>query len=594
MIDIRIDNESLDLFASTSLTLNMVNPLFSKEVDYNSHSFSFNIPNSPQNRRVLQSPEITLRSRTTTQSISLFIAGVRWIDGLLRVKSATQTQYTVYLQLDNSAFAEAWKNKTLSSYTLGGVRNIGIHTALRDHAKDTSNGSVLTYDYVFAPIANLNFYDGQELSDFRNRINYYDHDSAVQNFPDNLAYANETSIYEYTLTPFIYLTALLGYLFSEIDYDLQGGADWLTDTEIQTLVLYNNFGLDKPSTFPTAGGTTRTWNEWLDDINLQQHVPIMGLGEFMQSVLDIFCLSIIIDEKSKTARLISRKSILADQQAIDWTEKSLEEPNNSDEQIGGYYFHYQLDTDDAVTDQIRSVEGFRINTEVLHFENLPGTGDELGDLRYVQTETAYYQYFLVEDSNPAEYGWQFFAYYMPEKIVGDGSIEVNPSIGTVNMARRGIPSTFAFDWQRLPYVNQIGSTELYGIGTQEYLPRLMFFRGYQDTAASTDTYPLLSSDDLTAKGASVGNYSLFWEGTKGVYEVWWKAWAEAMMASRVFTQPMLLHIGDLLTLDYAKKVRVRTETGEANCLIKTLQITINMERIEPVQAELVNLALPLS
>jgi hypothetical protein len=78
--------------------------------------------------------------------------------------------------------------------------------------------------------------------------------------------------------------------------------------------------------------------------------------------------------------------------------------------------------------------------------------------------------------------------------------------------------------------------------------RLLFNRGFQPDSVG-EMYPLGSSGTTNRRGVSVGDYSLQWAGSKGLYQVWHKPWLDFRARAVQHVYQSELRVADLLTLD---------------------------------------------
>jgi hypothetical protein len=78
--------------------------------------------------------------------------------------------------------------------------------------------------------------------------------------------------------------------------------------------------------------------------------------------------------------------------------------------------------------------------------------------------------------------------------------------------------------------------------------RLVFNRGLQPDSAG-NSYPLGTGGTVNQRGATVGTYALQWNGPRGLYLVWHRAWLDFRARAVQHTYQCPLRVGDLLLLD---------------------------------------------
>ena len=79
MIGIKTNNGFLDLGENFQIQIDLVSPLFSFEVGYGSTSLKFSIPNSPNNRKLLNQADMVLNTtKTSTVDVYIWLGGTPW------------------------------------------------------------------------------------------------------------------------------------------------------------------------------------------------------------------------------------------------------------------------------------------------------------------------------------------------------------------------------------------------------------------------------------------------------------------------------------------------------------------------------------
>lgn len=108
MIEILVNNEALDLASNVSIPLELNNPLFGTVGERKtSYSFSFSIPASNTNRRILGFPDqIDLESPQETYDAELKFNGITRHVGDLVIRDAASTGYKVNLQVTKSTWID--------------------------------------------------------------------------------------------------------------------------------------------------------------------------------------------------------------------------------------------------------------------------------------------------------------------------------------------------------------------------------------------------------------------------------------------------------------------------------------------------------
>ena len=165
MIEIRIAGQAIELPPDFKISFELVNPLFSDVIGYNSHSFSFRVEDTPRNRITLSYADAVLTAQNTYSfDADVYLFGNRWQRARLNV-SLSGNGYSMSLDIASSQLALALSEQSLRDLTLGGVRDISSNTLLQGtqdmvaHADTVADGNIDTYDYTFFPVRNTRFYD---------------------------------------------------------------------------------------------------------------------------------------------------------------------------------------------------------------------------------------------------------------------------------------------------------------------------------------------------------------------------------------------------------------------------------------------------
>ena len=209
-------------------------------------------------------------------------------------------------------------------------------------------------DFVFPRIENTKFYESSKAVDeatfkFKNSVfagvvnqdiikNYILNQPQLVLRPNVLpaAYTVDNDLYDagfHNIVPFL----KIGYVFAKIaqftNYSFSG--TFLTDIELQSLIVYNNYALDKiDDTAPFEG--TNVYDEQMDYAN---HLPDIKIKEFMLQVASLFNFFYVFDFRRNTSALVFRQDLLT-AVIVDWSDKflteyeaSVQEPKNK---IVGY------------------------------------------------------------------------------------------------------------------------------------------------------------------------------------------------------------------------------------------------------------------
>jgi len=584
MIALKISHGFLELSPNTSITLELINPLFANEMGGNSHSYSFSFEATSHNQLLLERANVIQKvNRSISIEVRLYLFGLYWKTGQLTFSKATHEQYQGALKIETGDMASRFADRALRASTLGGIRpianpqDVNPYQEVIDHANATTTATIDSSDYVFFPVYNPAFYTENlfpsTTPDHEAYMNFWSEDSFNNEVAAELDQGIEGG---YNLVPFPYALYVLRNAIEEAGYELSSSI--LTDAELQKLVIWNNQALDKAYPFQVLNAYLE-YNLHRFQIDLREHVPDISLRDFISGWMGNFCLAAFTT--GKTLELIPRKEVLASAAIIDWSDKCLVGAELDLEEGKGYTLFAELDGSDALhaSDAYRSYVDSKAVGEVETFGDLPNS-TELGQIYYVRFENSFYRNALKENLQTEEYEWIFEAFRLEGVTIGEGGEKFNAKASTLQI--------YADPWEtsgtswRIPRAEHPGSSDLYQQGQQPFDLRFLFYRGLkEDGQQQGKFYPQGSPDNLTDD-----EYSLFWYGRRGLFEIWWKAWIEFLEASEKLSYPLELTPHDLRSLAWKHKYRFLTPEGYVNAFIAKLTVQLNTEEIQSVQAQL--------
>jgi len=116
--------------------------------------------------------------------------------------------------------------------------------------------------------------------------------------------------------------------------------------------------------------------------------------------------------------------------------------------------------------------------------------------------------------------------------------------------------------------------------------RLVFYRGLQPDLQGND-YPYATNGRTNVRGDQVGDWSLSWSGTGGLYETWWQEFVRLMVHGRTVTRLVRLSVADQLELRRWRHVRkyIYSEQGTAVGVIKRVKVKVSTAGIGVAEVE---------
>lgn len=590
MISLKVisTGEYLELFPDTRVRMVFNNPWFGDSVTQGDYSYPFDLPATGDNRRRMGFLDLIENVSFSKEiEVALLDDNVQVLTGTLVVKYASSTRYKTYLSVKLGAVASRLKDLNLSDTDLGGNRRITTVDTPTDwpdpplypdemqaHMNEVAEGTSDDYDYAFFPLLNEDFYVNVNNDSFYSHyVNYW---SSVANGRSFLIDNDTNGIApdKYTITPFPYLKYVLTRIFA--DAGIRAGGEFLDDAEIAQLTIYNNRSLDRP-TWPTYE------NDYVDSINLVNHVPDITQEELLQVIKKTFRVGYFFNSSGSEVSLISARAALDSQEYDDWSNKVARDYEISQDDIKGYTLSFSFDPDDELTESYPK----DLPEDVIiggSFNNI----NELESAILTVNQTGYYYYLLtsnqwwVYDDNDDPF---FAAEALVDKVLGDGKNTIDFGCAPVfmydgpdywsNWLYNNVSHTYLNREWLVPTVKQSGNSQWKDVGLDNpFTLRLLFYRGLQpdslDSAYAGDQlYPLGTSYNYDYHGNRIGNYSLSLEGDYGLYKVWQKPWLDIMQSSRPATTYAALNIVDILNLSMWKKTLV----GSTMFIKKTVEVT---------------------
>lgn len=250
IIDSEYKKSAVDLHPNTSITLNLKNPMFN---DIGSHTLSFSIPATNNNKKIFLFPERPEKYEGSTKEFDCEISfnNKKLSRGTINIQQADYKNFKAFIKIGDGDFYGLIKEKYMTELELGGDRNIGAdYDEAAEYYTDTVTGTYQDYDFVLFPVMNTIFYNDSsfetEWADYK-IVNYWN----ARNYPIyDPAYKPQ---YEDTYMPFPYLIYVLKQIFAEHGYEPDENI-FESDSELSTLTIYNTYAAVVLEKIDSAGG----------------------------------------------------------------------------------------------------------------------------------------------------------------------------------------------------------------------------------------------------------------------------------------------------------------------------------------------------
>lgn len=526
MIRIDINDETLDLDPATTIRLEVQSPLFDFDTIQGTYTFPISIPLTATNKKIFGFVH-RLESRNTLQKTydcKLYLAGKLYMSGLFYTLSATASTISGNIASGPGEFANLIKGKKLADVMSGTIPYTGLGVS----AEDSVSGTVDTFSHVFFPVENPDAYGvdtGTLNADYGGIINSWDGSTFREN-----PFAG-TADNEYTICPYIYVVYIIQQIFITHGYTVEG--DFLEDAEIRTLTLYNNALMDR---------LVGDYNLYYTPSNRKRHVPDLLITDFLIALRKMFCITYIFDGRRKNVRIVAMKNLLAKKQYKEFSDSIIPGEYDFTVDPSGYTLKFEIDGTENTTPEYQYKDFSGIDLEYSEgYGTLPASGSE-GDLYLEQLANRFYIYDDVSGS---------FIYYSENSYplkIGDGANEIS----TMAMPLMVDNSSVA-----RPIIRNVCQAVQLQSAAGDYEPkpcgmRLTFYRGlYTITGTPRPIATSLDYDDF----GNTWNYSLFWNGEKGLKNVWWKDFIEYRMRSKRTKFDVRIRVSDLFNFVTDEKLK---------------------------------------
>jgi hypothetical protein len=216
---------------------------------------------------------------------------------------------------------------------------------------------------------------------------------------------------------------------------------------------------------------------------------------------------------------------------------------------------------------VKSLSNERVLPDVANIAALPAIAD-MGDVRFVTAEQAYYRY-VNDGINPA--AWVFWSWPQMDLSIGQGGAERRSAAAPVLMYRGqdlAVGAPAGRQWL-IPQMHQPLIDKIKGDNQQFTTVRLLLYKGLH-TGSDGWTYPLATSADVNYSGTVIGNRVLSFRGAKGLYELDLKDFLNMMLNGRYISFDLLLDELDLLNLSLDDVVDI----DGIFCVLENIRMTL--------------------
>ncbi len=565
----------LDTYQDFSFSITLTNPMFN---DVGSHSIPFSIPASGHNLKIFGFPariERYTEFKNKEYPFYIYAEGLHILTGMLVVTSAVPDSIECYFKSGNGDFWSAIKGKYLTDLELGESPEFATMADAQAYMEDSTTKAYPEMPFAMFPLLNYGMskdFTEDEMSDpakgaWRGVTMVNCWDPTLQTF-----------LLEYSsVTPFLYLNFLLDAIWNQFGFT--GSMIFLNDSaELRSLVLYNNrseFLYTGPSSSPFIPFIPQA--TYPKKLNFNNCVQKYELSKFIQSLESLFCATLFVNDRLKEVKFLLFKDIVSSKEVTRFGKVVSEVQVTITEPYDSYRFTFENDT---VAYHENDIKEFQTQRKFIIADfPLPATGGtntQVNDLYFVQSKQIYYR---VEYSseNPPTLVWRRYSKNI-RKELGDETgnyLKISSEIFTLPMfygpdvfngSMVGTDPTL-FTKVSWPKAHQRFFFELKKDDevTDEFTPRLLFYRGMQqDQSSPQNTYPLGTFDIYTTNkingnvpaiaGATI---KLQWDTPYGLVENFYKEYLQWKMAGPDKLEfEAWMDVTELAALDFSRKYAI--------------------------------------
>lgn len=547
MIGIEINGQFLTLYPDTSVELTEDFDMYTGGeplIVTRPRSLPFRVPTQP-NAEILRHshrPE-SADSFPYFENVLIYVSATHQLGSVLYIgtlyvrksnEKDTELYFTTALpQLSEKTFGEfSWPY-----YEIGETE---VESANIAHYNDTA-ANPFDYNHAAFPVYNPGF-DAVETSPVRKWQNWWY--TETNTFRPRIGGLNAVDM---ILTPFIRVDYLIEQICGFLGYKAENLVQ--TAPEMKLLYLYHNYDI------ALAGYWTRIVAYiWL--------IPVrnMPMTHFLKVFARRFNAGIFIDDIERRLWIIPYREVLAYPHEFDWTDKQISAPEVSMSTDFPARFAWKDDKQD----------GFSTNNTYRDISEL-GYGDPTDFLGQGEPTTDGFWYVVNQDK---------YVYRASGAVVLEAQFFdkfITPNSKGQEQTLEGAP---LFQMQVSPKISTPGNVN--GLGQNYDSIRFMLYRGFKTIAG--DQWPYASNNAWDPDTLSESyDYSLLFNGEKGVYRVWFKEWVDFVANKKIVKMTFILSVDDLLKLNPWHKILV----GSNIYLIKSRSVTFTMSGMSNVECELI-------
>lgn len=312
-------------------------------------------------------------------------------------------------------------------------------------------------------------------------------------------------------------------------------------------------------------------NVFTKEIDIRNHVPDISVGSLFENLRSAIGLLIDINAIKKTISLNFNNGAIAKLPASnkDLSKKVIKDiVTTIDTEPRGYTYAYEIPGDDKLMDgNFKNVDSANYLGSVNTLSDL-GAVSLPGKIKYVKNINRFY---ITSDvTGPMQ--WNYYCDGNDKFYYGNKKTELKSILMPLLMdIGKVYDSNISADIDVLmPTIKQAGSSNAFGNGINEAVPRMMFNHGLQITSGSKK-YVLGSCTNYNEAGIKLANFSLLTGGEDGLHKLYVQKWIELLMNPESYEVDFNFNLVDLFNFTQYEPIYMFNR----NYLIKSANVEVS-------------------
>ena len=570
MIGIKIRNEWLDLRPDTQMSFSLTNPLYlggNADVIQGSYSFPINIPLTPRNRLILDTPDriTSTKPLLKKEPTEVWFQGVRLFPGEATISTSSNTSASLYVVVNNLS---ALKSLKMNELDLGTAELGDNHAEVLANAYATALAP-FDKDWLFFPLWNPGFGIDENTDDSYSYQNVFFQNPWNPEIQNNVIGRFETNG---PITPFFKLRFILERMMGNLGFD--ANVEFLDDREKELISLYSNKDIRLNGVLPTS-------------VEIAECMNSESSSNFLKNSLRLFNAAPIVNIFENVVEFLSLRNVLKRSTKNDWTKFA--QVAYSVEQTIDYPGSFRFKNDRAGI--IKDIE----NQPIITVPSLDGLiGTDGVKLYYVEDQD---RYIYVDGELAATISPIILENEVIEDVDADtyeSAISFLPTFRTLFQNK----GSYAFDTHGIFQQGTFFQGNVQQSANFEN--RLLWYRGlHQNRNGAYGPESTAEIKEMFGGQVQVGftgnvnglppeligedaKHSGNWPGEEGIHQNSWSGISDLLNDNKRVSRLFNLPLSEIVRFTFANKVRVEN----MDYLVRNLNVTLTNSGLKPTKASL--------